>query len=396
MKKYKKPISQTHKELMKEWDYKKNNKLGLDPKKLTKGSGKKAYWKCKRGHKWEAKISNRCYNHRGCPYCSGHKVCKENCLAIRNSKLSEEWNYNKNTLTPYDITSKSNKEVWWVCSEKHEWKISVNHRAAGNGCPCCSGYKSSKEHCFAVVNPILSREWNYKKNILTPYDVTPNSGKIVHWICGRGHEWKVSVISRNKGSECPYCSNRKVNKENCLAAINPILSEEWDIEKNGGMTPKEIIYGSPKRVWWICNKCKHGWKASIVSRNKGIGCPYCINKNEGKVKELLFKYFKNWNIIPHKKIWDKYKDYNHKRYCDFWLDKDGIKVIVEYDGEQHFRPVSFGCKDKIKVANNFKMTQIKDKFDTKFCKENNIILHRIRYNEDKEESVKRLQLSIYA
>ena len=33
---------------------------------------------------------------------------------------------------------------------------------------------------------------------------------------------------------------------------------------------------------------------------------------------------------------------------------------------------------------------IKDKLDFKFCAENNIILHRIKYDEDKEESIKLL------
>ena len=45
----------------------------------------------------------------------------------------------------------------------------------------------------------------------------------------------------------------------------------------------------------------------------------------------------------------------------------------------------------LKQANdNLKKYQLKDKLDTKFCKENNIILHRIKYNENKEEKVKEL------
>ena len=39
---------------------------------------------------------------------------------------------------------------------------------------------------------------------------------------------------------------------------------------------------------------------------------------------------------------------------------------------------------------NFKRVQLKDKLDAQFCRENNIILHRIKYDEDKEESIKRL------
>ena len=35
-----------NKSLMLEWDWDKNNSLGLDPTKLTFGSNKRAWWKC--------------------------------------------------------------------------------------------------------------------------------------------------------------------------------------------------------------------------------------------------------------------------------------------------------------------------------------------------------------
>jgi len=64
--------------------------------------------------------------------------------------------------------------------------------------------------------------------------------------------------------------------------------------------------------------------------------------------------------------------------------------MIEFDGKQHFEPVSFGCRDPKKVLKRFKRIQRKDKLDYQFCKENNIILHRIKYDEDKEESIKKL------
>lgn len=138
--------------------------------------------------------------------------------------------------------------------------------------------------------------------------------------------------------------------------------------------------------------CKiHGSFGQLGNRHlSGCGCPDCKHKNQGKVKEFLIKHFKDWIITSNKKIWDKYKSCNHKRFCDFWLEKDGVKIMVEYDGQQHFMPVSFGCRDKNKVNDKFKKTQLKDKLDSKFCEENNIILYRIKYSEDKEESVKKL------
>ena len=58
--------------LMAEWNWEKNKELGLDPKTLTLGSGKKVWWKCEKGHEWQAAIIKR-NKGTGCPYCSGRK-----------------------------------------------------------------------------------------------------------------------------------------------------------------------------------------------------------------------------------------------------------------------------------------------------------------------------------
>ena len=80
-------------ELCKEWDYEKNGEL--TPKDITYGSGKKVYWKCLRGHEWEATICNRVYIKTGCPYCSGHRVSENNRFSDNYSELLKEWNYKK-------------------------------------------------------------------------------------------------------------------------------------------------------------------------------------------------------------------------------------------------------------------------------------------------------------
>ena len=109
--------------LMAEWDWEKNNELGFYPDKLTCGSGKKAWWKCCRGHEWEARTDHR-NNGIGCPFCSGRYAIKgENDLQTVNPDLAEEWNYEKNNkLTPMDIMPNSGKKVWWKCNKGHEWQ----------------------------------------------------------------------------------------------------------------------------------------------------------------------------------------------------------------------------------------------------------------------------------
>ncbi len=82
-------------QLMAEWDWEKNNELNFDPKTLTLGCGQKVWWKCSKGHEWEASIGHRTKG-RGCPYCSGRYAIKgENDLQTVNPTLAKEWNYEK-------------------------------------------------------------------------------------------------------------------------------------------------------------------------------------------------------------------------------------------------------------------------------------------------------------
>jgi hypothetical protein len=129
----------------------------------------------------------------------------------------------------------------------------------------------------------LAKEWNYEKNnILTPKDVTPNSGKKVWWKCNKGHEWQATIASRNSGCGCPYCSGNRVLKGyNDLLTINPTLASEWNYEKNNGLTPMDVTPNSDKKVWWKCHN-EHEWQSSIGHRNRGRGCPECAKQRRKK------------------------------------------------------------------------------------------------------------------
>ena len=93
----------------------------------------------------------------------------------------------------------------------------------------------------------------------------------------KGHEWQASIADRNRGRGCPYCIGKKVLKGyNDLQTVNPTLAKEWNYEKNKGITPKEVMPNSHKKVWWKCSE-GHEWEAVIGNRNKGNGCPYCAS-----------------------------------------------------------------------------------------------------------------------
>jgi hypothetical protein len=120
----------------KEWHPTENGTL--TPKDVTPNSHQKVWWICEEGHAWQASISNR-NKGAGCPYCSGQKVCDDNCLETVNTALAKEWHPTENgTLTPKDVTPNSHQKVWWFCNKGHEWKARIAHRSSGSGCPHCS------------------------------------------------------------------------------------------------------------------------------------------------------------------------------------------------------------------------------------------------------------------
>ena len=160
------------------------------------------------------------------------------------------------------------------------------------------GIKASQTKNLLKDNPQLCEEWDYKKNKLSPKEYTPSSGIVVWWICRNKHSWEASIDSRNTQRnssskergyvECPYCSGRYPSKENNLKVLNPILSKEWDGNKNI-LNPSQVTPGTAKKAWWICRN-KHSWEASINSRVRGTGCPYCSNVKAGYGNDLETNY----------------------------------------------------------------------------------------------------------
>ena len=133
-------LATRHPELVEEWDFIKNDPLL--PERITCGSNKKVWWRCKNEHVWQATVSERTRKDKpsGCPYCAHKKVLYGvNDLATRHPELVEEWDYQKNNpLKPEQFLSGSNKIVWWKCKRcGYEWQAAISSRTMGRGCPSC-------------------------------------------------------------------------------------------------------------------------------------------------------------------------------------------------------------------------------------------------------------------
>lgn len=312
-------------ELMEQWDYEKNQNLNLD--KLTLGSGKVAWWKCEKGHSYDASIKSKTIGNLKCPICSNRRILKGyNDLATTNPELLSDWDYEKNTISPDEITAGAEKMIWWKCPNNHSYQSFAFNRKKGVGCPYCDGKKVLVGYNdLATTNPGLAKEWDYKKNSnLKPTDITAGSHKKVHWICPNGHEWIVSVKERNMGQNCPYCSNKRVlvgYNDLYTYCINNHLEDvinEFDTDKNK-FTMKDVTAGSDRDTWWKCPN-GHSYKSSPSRRvMRGSGCGICSHNILVKgVNDLLTTHpeiAKEWDYEKNKeKPYEVMAGSNIKKY----------------------------------------------------------------------------------
>lgn len=148
----------------KQWHPTKNGKL--TPFNVTVGSRKKVWWKCDKDidHEWKSNTLNRILGDNNCPCCSGRQTCSKNCFAVTFPNLLKLWHPTKNgILTPFEVTSGSSKEVYWICdtNNEHHWKAKVKHIKNGSGCPICKNSKGER-----VIENFLKKEsiiYEYQK-----------------------------------------------------------------------------------------------------------------------------------------------------------------------------------------------------------------------------------------
>lgn len=126
----------------------------------------------------------------------------------------------------------------------------------------------------------LLMQWHHAKNpSLTPETVSAGSSRRVWWRCEQGHEWKTAVYTRTaSGTKCPYCAGKlPIPGENDLSTLFPNVANEWHPTKNAPLTPSQVLPGSHRMVWWVCER-GHQWQAMVKSRVSGCGCPVCAGK----------------------------------------------------------------------------------------------------------------------
>ncbi len=169
-----------------------------------------------------------------------------------------------------------------------------------------------------ITNPELIKEWDEEKNGLIR-NYTKGSKIKMWWICEKDshHSWTSSIYNRAvRKRNCHICTNRIICPiDQCNSLYNNCsekLKREWDKKNNGSM--KNYLFGSGKKVWWICSiNNHHQWEVSIWNRiNDNRNCPICVNQIICPIDQCNSLYYNCSEKL--KQEWNEKKNGSMKNY----------------------------------------------------------------------------------
>ena len=361
--------------LLEEWDYEKNEELGITPDSLKLCSNKGVWWKCGKGHSFKLSPAKRTKNNQNCYYCSNRRLL----VGFNDFKTcypddAADWDYDANPDKPEDYTFVSLHMANWkckVCGNKWSSKIRDKVRANWSGCKVCAAKKRGElrhkqiiEKTGGITDPLLLREWDYERNEKGPEEYAPHSNEYAFWICSKcGFRYESKISNRTSlGRGCPACANLVVwPGHNDLATTHPEIAKEWHPTLNGDLKPDQVVHGTAKKVWWRCPK-GHSYQASILHRTTppGTNCPICNSGRQTSFAEQAVYYY----------IKKKFPD-AISRYTDIFdngMELDiyipSLKLGIEYDGEAWHKGENIErerLKWKICQENGIKLKRLKEK-----------------------------------
>lgn len=181
--------------------------------------------------------------------------------------------------------------------------------------------------------------------------------------CPNGHTYDKRMDGWKNGERCKECQ-RLTQKE-----------VRGRIEKEGYKLLSE--YKSyHEKILVQCPNSHEPYEVKLANFDCGKRCPYCSNNFKGENKIMDFLRNNNIEFIP-QYTYEECK-YIQPMPFDFYLPK--YNLCIEYDGEQHFKPVSFGGSyTEEELEERFKIRKLKDEIKNTYCKEHNINLLRIPY-----------------
>ena len=365
--------------LLSEWDEEKNSTahFPMSQSKIEYNSALNAWWKCKNGHEWRARVNKRTTFGMGCPVCNPNQKhlpigTKYGCLTIIGvTPADENRPFYKSSDPLYKCVCKCGKEVdkseFAFLEKKHRYCSETIRR---NKRDRWVYEEWDKEYqCGLKTAQEEKKRATYKRVFDSSYDID-YSGTIHESLeildCIDDHYEELRYISdaRKKGGGTYYIYKLYQCRCYLCGREQQIKSSKFSINP-----PTEYGYNAYNGYWSDAHCNCHpisSFQWIVTKLLKENGVPYRV--------EVTFPDLYGIGNV------------NHLRY-DFGVydEKGNIKCLIECQGEQHSAPVEeFGGESQF-------LRQLKnDELKRNYAKNKGIPLYEISFKSKKYERVEKL------
>lgn len=228
-------LENNHQDYLDLWDYKLNKK---SPDEISYGSHSKIYFKCPlNNHNSELKkLKNVILCGIVCTKCNS--FAQWGIDNICSDFIEKYWDYDKNTVDPWQIPKTTHNKIWIRCQEKehHEsYEITCANFYRGNRCPYCINRKVHKLDSVGTLSPKIFKVWS-DKNKKSPYEIASQSGKKYWFKCQNGiHKDYMRTMQNSFFADfyCPECNSSKGENRVSEFLINNNIDYEIHKEFEG-------------------------------------------------------------------------------------------------------------------------------------------------------------------
>lgn len=206
-------------QLLDTWDYELNNKT---PDKVSCCTSDYYYFKCPDGRHPSSQWKILSLTRHGkiktvCKYCNSFA---QHAIDIFDKNVLDlYWDYEKNTVDPWDISYSSKEPIWIKClnTDYHgSYETLSKIFLDGGECPYCNHKRIHPRDSFAYYyiqkygEDFLDLYWDYEKNTVDPWQISVQSNKYIYLKCDIHGTYKVYPPNFYKfGLSCPYCSRER-------------------------------------------------------------------------------------------------------------------------------------------------------------------------------------------
>jgi|TARA_B110000971_G_C19989794_1_gene491374 hypothetical protein len=285
-------------------------------------------------------------------------------LTLAKKIHGNRFDYSKTTY------EKSVKNVIIICKIHGEFNQRPSAHIEGNGCKDCRTDKLSHsgDEIIKMFKKKYGNKYDYSK---TKYNKLRKKVKIICIMHNLEFEQTPDQHLLGKHG-CEQCKKEYFSFSSKVRLTKKEILKRFKFHHGNNYKYPYFQYKEiNQKINIICKK--HGkFKQSIDSHTRS-GCPTC-NASGGENKIRLFLIKNNIHYI------NEWKDHDCKHHnllrFDFYLPD--LNYIIEYDGKQHFMPISF-----FGGVESLKQTKIRDKIKNNWAKKNKIKLIRIKYDNEK-------------